>query len=58
MALLVFVAAALGVWMSFSSSQVKSTKLPTEASLTTTLPIELMRKSNKELPDGTVPEPF
>ena len=56
-ALLVILAAALGPWMSFSSKQVKSTA-PAEASLTTMLPVELMRKSDKNLPDKTVPEPF
>jgi hypothetical protein len=57
-ALLVFLAAALGMWMSFSSKQVKSTAPQAEASLTTILPVEFMRKSEKDLPDKTVPEPF
>ena len=68
MALLVVLAATLGIWMvladalgmlmSFSSKQVKSTAPLAEASLTTILPVELMRKSDKDLPDKTVPEPF
>ena len=57
-ALLVILAAAVGMWTSFSSNQVKSTKAVAGASLTTILPVELMRKSDKELPDRTVPEPF
>ena len=57
-ALLVILAAALGMWMSFSSEQVKSTATQAEASLTTIFPVELMRKSDKDLPDKTVPEPF
>ena len=57
-ALLVILAAALGMWMSFSSKQVKSNAPQAEASLTTILPVELMRKSDKDLPEKTVPEPF
>ena len=57
-ALLVILAAAVGMWTSFSSNQVKSIKPAAGASLTTILPVELMRKSDKELPDRTVPEPF
>jgi hypothetical protein len=57
-AALVVFAAALGMSMYFSSNQVKSTKPTAEASLTTILPVELMRNSRKELPDKTVPEPF
>ena len=57
-ALLVILAAALGMWMTFSSKQVKSTAPQAEALLTTILPVELMRKSDKNLPDKTVPEPF
>ena len=48
-ALLVILAAALGMWMSFSSKQVKSAAPQAEAS---------MRKSEKNLADKTVPEPF
>jgi len=44
--------------MSFSSKQVKSAAPQAEASLTTILPVELMRKSDKNLPDKTVPDPF
>jgi hypothetical protein len=58
MALLVVLTAALGMWMSFSSNQMKSTEPLVEASLTTILPVELMRKFDKDLPDKTVPEPF
>ena len=57
-ALLVILAAALGMWMSFSSKQVKSAAPRADASLNTILPGELMRKSDKNLPDKTVPEPF
>ena len=57
-ALLVILAAALGMWMSFSPKQVKSNAPQAEASLTTILPVELMRKSDRDLPDKTVPEPF
>jgi len=57
-ALLVILAAALGMWMSFSSKQVKSAAPQAEASLNTILPVELMRKSDKNLADKTVPEPF
>lgn len=55
---LVILAAALDMWMTLSSKQVKSTAPQAEASLTTILPVELMRKSDKDLPDKTVPEPF
>ena len=57
-ALLVILAAALGMWTSFSSKQVRSAAPQAEASLNTILPVELMRKSDKHLPDKTVPEPF
>ena len=57
-ALLVILAAALGMWMSSSSKQLKSAAPQADASLNTILPIELMRKSDKNLPDKTVPEPF
>ena len=55
---LLVILAALGIWMSFSPKQVKSNAPQAEASLTTILPVELMRKSDKNLPDKTVPEPF
>ena len=57
-ALLVILAAALGMWMNFSSKQVKSAAPQADASLNTILPGELMRKSEKNLPDKTVPKPF
>jgi len=57
-ALLVILAVALGMWMTFSSKQVKSYATQADASLTTILPVELMGKSDKGLPDKTVPEPF
>jgi hypothetical protein len=55
---LLVILAALGMWMIFSSKQVKSNAPQAEASLTTILPVELMRKSDENLPDKTVPEPF
>ena len=55
---LLVILAALGMWMSLSPKQVKSNTPQAEASLTTILPVELMRKSDKNMPDKTVPEPF
>jgi hypothetical protein len=55
---LLVILAALGIWMSFSPKQVKSNAPQAEASLATILPVELMRKSDKNMPDKTVPEPF
>jgi hypothetical protein len=46
--------AALGVWMGYSP-RVSSTAPAAEASM---LPIELMRKSDRNLPDNTPREPF
>jgi hypothetical protein len=54
---IVILAAALGTWLRSSSDHTKST-VPAEASSTPMLPIELMRKSNKDLPDQTPREPF
>lgn len=52
-------AAALAMWMWSSSDHVNPTGLaPAEASSTPMLPIELMKKSGKDLPDKTVREPF
>jgi len=52
----VILAAALGVRMSNSSNRVSSTvPAAAEASM---LPIELMRKSDRDLPDNTAREPF
>lgn len=57
--LAVVLAAALAVWIGSSSQRVSSTEAaPAEASSTPVLPIELMRKSDRNLPDKTVREPF
>ncbi len=59
MVLAVVFAAALAMWMRSSSDHMSSTKpAPAEASNTPMLPIELMQKSGKDLPDKTVREPF
>jgi hypothetical protein len=51
-------AAALAMLIE-SSSHVSSTgTAPAEASSTPMLPIELMKKSGKDLPDNTVHDPF
>ena len=48
--------AALGMWMRHSSNRVSSTvPAAAEASM---LPLELMRKSDRDLPDNTTREPF
>jgi hypothetical protein len=49
--------AALGMWTS-SSKQVKSDTPQADASVNTIIPLELMSKSDKNLPDKTVPDPF
>ena len=52
-------AAALAMWIRSASDHVGSTgTAPAEASSTPMLPIELMKKSGKDLPDKTVREPF
>jgi hypothetical protein len=58
MVLAVVLAAALAMWIQSSSHRVRSTEPPAEASSTPMLPIELMKKSDKNLPDKTVREPF
>lgn len=48
--------AALGMWMRYSSNRVgAAAPAAAEASM---LPIELMRKSARDLPDNTTREPF
>ena len=57
--LAVVLAAALAMWMRFAPDHVSPTGAASaEASITPILPIELMKKSDKNLPDKTVPEPF
>jgi multidrug resistance efflux pump len=57
--LAVVFAAALAMWIRSSSHHMSSTEpAPAEASSTPVLPIELMKKSDKDLPDKTVREPF
>ena len=53
----VVLAAALATWIRFSSDH-STESAPAEASTAPMLPIELMKKSNKNLPDNTVPEPL
>jgi hypothetical protein len=52
----VILAAALGVWLGFSPSQVNLNARAAEPS--TIFPIELHSKAGKDLPDTTVREPF
>jgi len=54
--LAVVLAAALASWNRSSDHSMEST--PVKASTAPMLPIELMKKSNKNLPDNTVPEPL
>jgi hypothetical protein len=54
-ALAVILAAALGMWMRFSSNDVKSSALAVKASI---VPLELMEKADRNLPDQTPREPF
>jgi hypothetical protein len=56
--LTVILAAALGVWLRFSPSQVNPNSGAAEASSTAIFPIELHPKAGKDLPDKTVREPF
>lgn len=59
MVLAVVLAAALAMWMRSASDHASSTETaPAEASSTPMLPIELMRKSDRNLPDKTVHDPF
>jgi hypothetical protein len=55
--LAVIFSAAMATWIRSSSNQVQSTRPAAEASAPM-LPLELMRKSDKDLPDKTVREPF
>ena len=57
-ALAVVLAVALAMRLLSSSHHMSSTEPPVEASTTPMLPIELMKKSGKDLPDNTVREPF
>jgi len=52
-------AAALTMWMRSASDHMSPTgPAPAEASSAPMLPLELMKKSDKGLPDKTVREPF
>jgi hypothetical protein len=50
--------AALGAWIRSSNHANSSVPGAAEATSTPMLPVELMRKANKDLPDNTVREPF
>jgi hypothetical protein len=55
--LAVTLAVALGMWMTFSSN--RSTMPPAVGTASPPIaPIELMKKSDRGLPDRTVREPF
>jgi hypothetical protein len=57
--LAVVLVAALATWMRYASDHMSSVaRAPEEAAVTPMLPIELMKKSDRNLPDKTVPEPF
>jgi len=57
--LAVVLAVALATWMRSASDHVGPTApAPAEASAGPMLPLELMKKSDRNLPDKTVPEPF
>jgi hypothetical protein len=56
--LAVFFVAALGVWIRSSNHGNSGVPAAAEATSTPMLPVELMRKANKDLPDNTVREPF
>ena len=57
--LAVVLVAALATWMRFASDHESPTgPAPVEASTGPMLPLELMKKSGKDLPDKTVREPF
>jgi hypothetical protein len=53
----VILAAALGVWLGFSPSQVNP-NVSRAAEASTIFPTELHTQAGKELPDKTVREPF
>ena len=53
--LAVILAAALGIWMWSSFDDMKSTAPAVKASI---IPLELMQKADKDLPDQTPREPF
>ena len=57
--LAVVLAAALATWMRFASDHMGPRgPAPAEALTGPMLPLELMKKSGKDLPDKTVREPF
>jgi hypothetical protein len=56
--LVVILAAALGVWLGFSPSQVNPNASGAAEAGTAIFPIELHPKAGKDLPDKTVREPF
>jgi len=57
--LVVVLAAALATWMRFAPDHPGPTgPAPAEASTGPILPLELMKKSGKDLPDKTVFQPF
>jgi hypothetical protein len=56
--LAVFFVAALGVWIRSSNHANSGVPAAAEATSTPMLPVELMRKTDKDLPDNTVREPF
>ena len=59
MVLAVVLAAAFAMWLRSASHHKSLTEsAPAEASTAPMAPIELMKKSDKNLPDKTVREPF
>ena len=55
----ILAAATLGMWIVSSPNDVTSTEsVAVKGSGTPMLPVELMRKAGKDLPDGTPREPF
>ena len=51
-------AAALAMWMGFSFHVSSTGTAPAEASSTPMLPLEIMKRSDRNLPDKTVHDPF
>ena len=50
--------AALGAWIRLSNHANSSVPAAAEATSTPMLPLELMRKADKDISDNTVREPF
>lgn len=51
-------AAALAMWIGFASRVGSTGTAPAEASSTPMLPLEIMKRSDRNLPDKTVHDPF